>query len=341
MTHQNLSTIFRRFSERECRGSSLLYEMLSLGVSEDEALLSLAAFGEGRGQPIPNLLLGAVHYLLLKGKEHRLADYYPSITEQPKDPLNAFSNFKDFCQTYKQEILHILQTKRVQTNEVRRCGYLYPAFSYIYDQVKKPLALIEIGTSAGFQLLWDQYQYSYGSNETYGNRDSEVFIESECRTENQPSLLTKSPPVSHRIGLDLNIVDLTFDEAYVWLNALIWPEHKERRLLFKQAAKAVQEHKLDLREGNGIAMLPDIVKEIPSDSTICVFHTHVANQFSTDMKYELEGVISQIGKERKIFHLYNNMWDLELHLDCILGDKLYERTIGKTDGHGGWFEWIL
>mgnify|MGYP001488276732 CR=1 FL=1 len=70
----------------------------------------------------------------------------------------------------------------------------------------------------------------------------------------------------------------------MWLNALIWPEHKERRLLFKQAAKAVQEHKLDLREGNGVNMLPHIAREIPIDSIICVFHTHVANQFSSYMK---------------------------------------------------------
>lgn len=341
MTNQNLSHTFRRFSESECRGSSTLYELLAWRISKDEALLSLAALAEGRGQPIPNLLLGAVHDLLLKGKEHRLAGFYQSITSKPKDPQHAFSSFKDFCQTYRQEIIHILQTKRVQTNEVRRCGYLYPIFSYIFDRVKKPLALIEIGTSAGFQLLWDQYQYSYGTDKTYGNRYSEVLIEAECRTKSKPLLPSSSPPVTQRIGLDLNIVDLSSDEAYMWLNALIWPEHAERRTLFKQAAKAVQKHELDLREGNGIEMLPEIAREISNDSMICVFHTHVANQFSNDMKYQLETTIKQIGEQRDIAHIYNNMWDLDLHLDCILEGRSYERTVGKTDGHGRWFTWEL
>lgn len=341
MTFVRLSATFRKFAERECRGSSSLYELLALRISEDETCLSLAAYGEGRGQPIPNLFFGAVHYLLLKGKEHRLADYYPSITKQPKDPRNIFFDFKDFCQTYEQEMIHILQTKLVQTNEVRRCGYLYPIFSHIHSQVKKPLALIEIGTSAGFQLLWDQYKYDYSTNETYGNRHSDVLIQSECLTTNSPALSYSSPPVTHRIGLDLNIVDLSSEEEYGWLNALIWPEHEERRALFKQAAKAVQRCELDLREGNGIDMLSQITQEISTDSTICVFHTHVANQFTTEMKHQLEAVIKQVGEVRDIFHIYNNMWDSYLHLDYVLAGRLYKRTVGETDGHGRWFKWQL
>ncbi|MGR6008539.1 DUF2332 family protein [Bacillus cereus] len=35
-----------------------------------------------------------------------------------------------------------------------------PSFNYIFNKVNKPLALIEIGTSSGLQLFWDQYSYS-------------------------------------------------------------------------------------------------------------------------------------------------------------------------------------
>ena len=31
-------------------------------------------------------------------------------------------------------------------------------------------------------------------------------------------------------------------------------------------------------EGDGTELLPDIVKSIPEEAVICVFHTHVANQ---------------------------------------------------------------
>lgn len=82
---------------------------------------------------------------------------------------------------YREEIITLLQTKLVQTNEVRRCAYLYPSFNYIFNKVNKPLALIEIGTSSGLQLFWDQYSYSYGTGESYGNINSNVHVTSEIR----------------------------------------------------------------------------------------------------------------------------------------------------------------
>ena len=64
-----------------------------------------------------------------------------------------FPLFLAFCHTYESEIRHRLRTRRVQTNEVQRCAYLYPIFSKIQQQTKRPLGLLEIGTSAGLQLF--------------------------------------------------------------------------------------------------------------------------------------------------------------------------------------------
>ncbi|TKI82276.1 DUF2332 family protein, partial [Bacillus cereus] len=89
----------------------------------------------------------------------------------------------------------------------RRCAYLYPSFCYIFNKVKKPLALIEIGTSSGLQLFWDQYSYSYGTDEMYGNINSNVHVTSEIRGTNVPHFLKESPSVVERIGLDLHVND--------------------------------------------------------------------------------------------------------------------------------------
>src|SRR5690625_2787487 len=243
-----LSKRFFRFAMDECKGSSELYGHLSLKIAEDKQILDLSSFAAD-GQPIPNLLFGAVHYLLLDGKEHMLRDYYPNLIENPKNLETAFDAFKDFCRVYNKEILEILQTKLVQTNEVRRCEYLYPAFCFMYEEVQKPLALIEIGTSAGLQLLWDKYSYTYGSEEIYGNHNSTVHITSEIKTEPSPLLLNTIPPVSTRIGLDLHVNELHDSEDFLWLNALIWPEHKQRRELFARAADYVKSSQLNLIEG--------------------------------------------------------------------------------------------
>lgn len=207
--------------------------------------------------------------------------------------------------------------------------------------MNKPLALIEIGTSAGLQLFWDQYRYSYGTEEMYGNRQSNVHLQSEIKGEKKPSFLEQSPPVMERIGLDLHVNNLNDEEDYLWLRALIWPEHKERLELFDQAATLVKEKSVQLIEGDGVALLPAIANQIREDAEICIFHTHVANQIPENVKHKLEKQIKEIGAKRDVFHLYNNMWDRDLHIDYYINGNEYCETVGETEGHGRWFSWGL
>lgn len=335
-----ISKMFRRFADYECRGSSELYEYLSLRIAEDNEILQLSSFAR-QGQPVPNLFLGAVHFLLLKGNDHDLKEYYPSIVRNPRKIEEFFTYFKDFCQTYRDEIITILRSRLVQTNEVRRCAYLYPIFCFIYNELNLPLSLIEIGTSAGLQLLWNQYSYSYGTNEIFGNLQSNVHISSEIRGDHHPFLLLNSPPVAFKVGLDLHISNLSDTEDYLWLKSLIWPEHQERLELFENAAQLFNQKPVKLIEGDGIALLTDVIEQIPKDTTICIFHTHVANQIPKDQKYQLIEQIKKVGSRRNIFHIYNNMWDKKLHLDYYVNGIEFNKTIGKTDGHGKWFYWGL
>ncbi len=338
MEKVQISQRFDDFANHECRGSSALYEYLSHHTAEDDDLLEIASHAR-EGQPIPNLFLSAVHYLLLKGNEHSLKHYYPSITNPPREIDNAFPHFKDFCKQNKREIISILNTKRVQTNEITRCAYLYPTFCFIFEKVKRPLSLIEIGTSAGLQLLWDQYCYSYGSERVYGAPHSNVRITS--RSKDPLFLLPQSPPVAERIGVDLHLNDLNNTKDYIWLKSLIWPEHKERFELFENASSFMKEKPVTLIEGDGVTLLPEIAAQVPNDSALCIFHTHVANQMPNEVKQKLMDTINEIGRRRDVFHLYNNMSDGKLHLDYFIDGTRNQHTIGKTDGHGRWFEWKL
>lgn len=340
MTTHELSRKFVTFAERECRDSSPLYESLSLRISQDDELLEICKMAR-EGQPVPNLLLGAVHYLLMKGTDHPLKDYYPSMVCDPKPYTESFESFKSFCLTYRNEIESILSSKLVQTNEVRRCAYLYPAFGLVHQKTRKPLTLIEIGTSAGLQLLWDQYAYSYGTDEIFGDVQSRLHIRSELIGELLPPLSSTPAPVASRIGLDLNIVDLENEVERLWLKSLIWPEHEERLEMFERASSYIGEQPIDFIEGDGIDRLSLLAESIPEDSTVCIFHTHVANQMTIDMKKHLLNVVEEIGQTRDVFHLYNNIQDKDLHLDEYVNGVKSEHTIAETDGHGRWFKWLL
>ncbi|ASF39361.1 hypothetical protein CEH05_09580 [Halobacillus halophilus] len=338
MMNSKLASIYRTFAQEECRGVSRLYEVLARNIAEDEDVMNFSVKVK-EGQPVPNLLFGAVHYLLLQGKPHKLKHFYRSMTDHPMEPEKSFPYFKNFCRLYSKEIGSLLQTKLVQTNEVRRCAYLYPVFCEVHRLTKKPLAMIELGSSAGLQLLWDQYSYAYEGEEVYGNRNSSLLLSSEVRTNTAPFLLKTSPPAGKRIGVDLNISDLTNEEEYLWLKALIWPEHHERRVLFEKAALHYAKNPPQLVEGNALELLETLAANVPANETLCIFHTHVANQFSPSMKKDLLNKIRQIGKRRNVFHIYNNMDDQKLHVDAVINQKEQRHTIGRTDGHGRWFEW--
>ena len=340
LTKEVLSEKFVSFAEKECKGSSLLYEYLSREISCDDELLDICEQARD-GQPIPNLFLGAVHFLLLKGYDHPLKEYYPSIVSNPKPYQESFITFKEFCRENKNEIVLIIKTRLVQTNEVRRCTYLYPIFCAVFEKVKKPLALIEIGTSAGLQLLVDKYSYSYEGNEIYGADNSKLLLTGKIKGENTPILSKTPPPIAKRIGIDLNTIDLHDGDQRLWLKSLIWPEHKERLVMLENAASYIKEYPVHLVEGDGIGLLPNYVESISQDYVICIFHTHVANQMTLEMKKNLLNVVESIGKERDVFHIYNNIQDRYLHLDSFFNGEESNHTIAETDGHGRWFKWLL
>lgn len=338
LENNQLSERFRNFANLECKGSSPLYQELSSQIAEDEELLLISSHASD-GQPVPNLLLGAVHFLLLNGKQHDLINYYPSLVKDAKEGNGAFPIFKDFCQTYSNDIIEILKSKRVQTNEVRRCAYLYPIFCDIFNTVEKPLSLIEIGTSAGLQLVWDHYSYSYGDSEVYGNENAYLHLTSAVREGSHPNLLKDSPPVHSRIGIDLNIMDVSQKEEYLWLRALIWPEHQERLHMFDQAVKQFNETPPTLVEGDGVNLINKYAREVPEHTALCIFHTHVANQIPDAVKENLLYTVKEISKERDVFHIYNNIWDRKLHVDSFIKGVEHSQIVGETDGHGRWFDW--
>lgn len=146
------SEIARRFVEfgESARGYSPLYARLAARVAGDPDLVALVADARP-GQRRPTLLFAAVQYLLLGGAEHRLRDHYPSVTGAAgnragdEDCDQAWSAFRDFCLSHRDELVEIVSTHNTQTNEVARCAGLYPVLRLAGRLAGGPLALARSG----------------------------------------------------------------------------------------------------------------------------------------------------------------------------------------------------
>ena len=334
--------IFQQFAEKEAKGSSELYAFLSMRVSDDSDLIEIIRKIPA-SQPKPNLFFASIQYLLSKS-DSPLRNYYPSLTENPLPIEESFEQFKEFTLNHQKQLIDLFHTKLVQTNEVKRAAYLYPILLSIYEKTKKPLTIIEIGTSAGLLLCLDAYNYEYIQANHLVKVDNNIgnsfLIQSENKGEELPSYIRSSLKINERIGIDLNIVDISKQDEFEWMLALIWPEHQERRKQFVEASKIANGVNKEMYEGDILKLLPKIIQSSAPDNQVILFHTHVANQFPPQLKKEFEDLLNELSYKRSIYHVYNNMYDLNLHQDFIeQGEVITVKTLQKPDGHGRWFCW--
>jgi hypothetical protein len=345
--HYSLETLIRRFEQFgrvESHYASPLYERFCLGIVADPEMLELAAYARA-GQPVPNLFLGAVHFLLLQGIQDPLADFYPSLGGSKSllddDP---YPYFRSFCLEHYEQIQQIIATKLVQTNEVRRCACLLPAFELVsIRSQRRPLAMIEIGTSAGLNLLWDRYGYDYGEGLRCGDPDSPVQLTCQLRGALRPSLPDRFPTVVYRIGIDLNPIDVRDAEQTRWLQALIWPEHKRRADLLAAAIAVAQKHPPELLAGDALDILPRVLPNVPQESVLCLYHSFVINQFSSEARERLDALFAQTVQQRDLY-IISIAWLNDqipvLELQSFENGRKIEQKLARCSGHARWMEWF-
>ncbi len=335
---------FQRFAEQEAEPAfSPLYAHLCRGIAADPEVLTLAAETPS-SQPAPNLLLGAVHCLLLSGINDPLAAFYPSLTSSP-DLNDAYPAFHRFCLAYAQPIRELILTRRVQTNEVARSACLMPAFALVARQAAyAPLSLIEIGASAGLNLLWDRYSYDYANGRRYGASDASLQIPCILRGDILPPFPSRLPEVAFRIGVDLHPVDSRDTDAVLWLRALIWPEHHERVIRLQQALAIASVSPPTILAGDALSLLPEMIAKAPPDTALCVFHSLVIYQFSAEQRERLTTLLLDASMRRSIFHIsfekHRGAEDPKLHLLSYVQGVQTQHLLAKCSAHGRWLEWL-
>lgn len=337
----DLARRFARFAATETKGTSPLYEALAARIAGDRDLLRLCR-DVRPGQLPANMLFGAVHYLLQSGADHPLRTFYPSLVASPRPPADAFPHFRDFCLAQADAIGAVLRRRGVNTNEVARCAVLLPGFHRIAERGGEPLHLVEIGCSAGLNLRWDSYAYDYDDGRRYGDPASPVVIACALRGSRRPPLPDRLPAIGRRVGIDLAPLDPDAAADAAWLRALIWPEHKARAERLDAAIALSHARPVDLRTGDGVALLPEIVRALPANGTVCVFHSFAVVQFAQEQRAAFEAALSGLSRHRPIFRL-GLEWDSaaeepRLHLHRYADGQAHVELLARCDAHGAWVE---
>jgi Uncharacterized protein conserved in bacteria (DUF2332) len=186
--------------------------------------------------------------------------------------------------------------RATQTNEVGRCAPLLP----VLGMLSGPLALLEVGASAGLCLYPDRYSYRYtGSAQAdLDPADGPSPVVLGCVVEGDPPMPPRLPDVVWRGGIDLNPLDVHDDDAMRWLETLVWPEHEDRRARLAAAVRLARADPPTLVRGDLVEQLPALVERVPQGATLVVFHSSVlgyleeTEPFSTLMTGLMTGLVT-------------------------------------------------
>jgi hypothetical protein len=176
--------------------------------------------------------------------------------------------------------------RSTQTNEPARCAALLPALA----DLPGPLALIEVGASAGLCLHPDRYAYDYRPGGSIG--DSALRI--GCAVTGTPPLPARLPEVAVRVGIDLVPLDPVADAD--WLQALVWPGpgHDERVARLAAAARIAGQDPARMVTGDLLEALPGVVAGLPAGVTPVVFHTAVLTYLPAARRSEFVEVVRSL-----------------------------------------------
>lgn len=230
--------------DTETLRSRLRYERLSKAVGRDERVLALM-----RALP----------------RERRQSNLLFAVVKFHGGPLEDATAFCDFVADHWAAIEHDMRTRLPQTNEIGRCAVLLPLLA----SLPQPLALLEVGASAGLCLYPDRYGYQYGDR-LLGS--GEPLLECEMAGGEPPARL---PEVAWRAGLDLHPLDVADPVDLVWLEANIWPENARRTDRLRAAAAVAAADPPLMVEGDLVDDLPGLAARAPKDATLVVFHSTV------------------------------------------------------------------
>ena len=237
-----------------------------------------------------------------------------------------------------------LARRPIQTNEVRRSWTLLPCFLELARRTgATTLDLVELGSSAGFNLIWDQYRYRYVAG-TWGRPDSRLELEGQERTPVAAALLSLMPQVRARIGVDLDPIGVETDEGALRLRSFVWPGQPGRMERLDLAIDAVRRDPPQLVRGDLVEVLPRLLAGRAPDALTVVFQTAVLGYLGDAGWTRVQELLAEAGRSGSLAFVWtarpaehvHDYWGLWLQLWPDSGPEI----VAHADFHGAWLDWL-
>jgi hypothetical protein len=322
---------YERFALVEAPGRSALYAEWASGVATDASACDvIARLPPDRRQPPLVFALAR-----LRGAPE----------------TGGYAAFADWLVGHGDELVADASVRSLQTNEPQRSAVLLPALA----SIEGPIALIELGASAGLCLVPDRYSYRYGGAADVGldpaGGTSSVVLSCDLRGDRVPDL--RMPEIVWRAGLDLRPLDPSDPADRRFATALVWPGETGRAARIGAALEIASGEGLRIDAGDATdpSALAHLVDSAPSGATIVVttpgLLPHVPRAGRERLFETLAGLRDRGGRGRGVDWVsldppaLHDRWTTPVDPNGWPGFvlSLNGRVLAAADPLGAWLEW--
>lgn len=272
---------FGRFARDEADGRSAVYAAWAHRVAADRSVAAVIA-GIRPQRRQPPLVFAVARVLGLSDAAD--ADEFAGWVLANGDALRRES-----------------EARALQTNEPQRCAVLLAALA----RIDGPIALLEVGASAGLCLYPDRYSYRY----TVGDQVvraldpaagvSEVVLTCPVRgaeADADALIPTHLPDVVWRAGIDLHPLDPGAESTRQWLTALVWPGEEGRAERMQAALRIAASDPAPLHAGDAAEVLAAVAATAPTDATLVVTTPGVLVHIARESRERVIGAARDAGR---------------------------------------------
>jgi hypothetical protein len=284
-------------------------------------------------------LAGAVHRLALMGQLPELAALYPSAGGEADLDL-APRRFVEVLADHPADVLEHLD-RPVQTNEVGRCTGLIGGFMVVAQEARMPLAVFEVGASAGLNLRFDRYRYSSGAS-SWGDPESPVQFDDVFESAAPP--FDAELAVAERRGCDASPLDPRSSEDRLTLMSYVWPDQTDRFRLLRGALEIAARDTIAVERAGAAEWAERVLSERRSGVATVLFHSIVVQYLSADEATALHETIKAAGRraasDRPFAWLFLEPGGDQTDVRLTLWPGGEERLLAHAGYHSAQVDWL-
>jgi len=328
-----LRALFLVLAEQDFAGYCPIYEHIARSIAEDDEILSLITEHRPGSTRTAVLAFGATHDLVLRDPDSELAAMFRG--ESDDDP---WPPFRALVVDHASEIAATMRARTTQTNEVGRSANLLAVYASISRRLTergdhRSLAIIEIGPSAGLNLLADRFhvQYFVGDTVTAAAGDPESPVQLRCELRGATAFpgVAGMHSIASRAGLDPAPVDITDPDDARWLRACVWPGVPDRPERLAAAIEIARSDPPVLRRGDAVNDLGALLDSLPAEVFPIVTSTWVLAYLSREARLKVCEIIDEFGEGRDIAFVTGESPRVTPWVPELSGEQL---ALGADDG---------